>query len=108
MNRCEQCNAPLPINGTHCNRCNAPRHDIAEQEARRQASGPFVRFLSWVVVTFFSLTMLLWFAGCAVLGAGVGHLAFSLGLSEIFCWIIGIVATLFIYGLSWLVLIVRS
>lgn len=67
-----------------------------------------MRFLCWVVGTFFSLTLLLWFAGCAVLGAGAGFLAFSLGLNEIFCWMIGIVVTLFTYGLLWLVLIFRS
>ena len=108
MNRCKQCDAPLPINGTHCNRCNAPRDDIEEQDARRRARGPFVRFLSWILGTFFSLTLLLWFAGCAVLGAGAGYLAFSLGLNVLFSWVVGIVVTLFVYCLSWLSLIFRS
>jgi hypothetical protein len=107
LNRCKQCNAPLPINGTHCNRCNAPRDDIEEQDEQRRKRSPFVRFLCWIVGTFFSLTLLLWFAGCCVLGAVAGYLAYSLGLNEIFCWIIGIVVTLFTYGLSWMVLIFR-
>jgi len=64
--------------------------------------------MCWVLGTFFSLTLILWFAGCAALGAGVGYLAFSMGLSKILCWIIAAVVTMFLYGLSWLVLIFRN
>jgi hypothetical protein len=108
VNRCKQCNAPLTINGTHCNRCNAPRDDIEEQQQQGQRRGPVVQFMCWVLGTFCSLTLVLWFAACAASGAGVGYLAFSMGLSEIICWIIAAVVTMFLYGLSWFVLIFRS
>jgi hypothetical protein len=108
LKRCKQCDAPLPINGTHCNRCSAPRDDIGEQEHQRQNRGPFVTFMCWVLGTFFSLTLVLWFAACAALGAGAGYLAFSMGLSKIVCWIVAAVVTIFLYGLSWLVLVFRD
>lgn len=109
MNRCKQCNAPLTINGTHCNRCNAPRDDIGEQNRKRQKRGPFVTFLCWVLGTFFSLTFLLWFAACAGVGAAAGCAGFYLfSLSETICWIIAVVVTLLIYGLTWLIFIFHN
>ena len=64
-----------------------------------------MKFLCWVVGTFFRLTLLLWFVGCCVLGSGAGYLGYSLELGEVFGWIMGIVVTLFTDWLSWLVFI---
>ena len=59
-----------------------------------------------IVGLFFSLTFLLWFGACAAIGAGTGwlfHAAF--GLEEWLCWGIAGVVTLFVYALSWFVVI---
>ncbi len=63
-------------------------------------------FLVRIVGLFFSLTFLLWFGACAALGAGTGWLAHAvLALPEWICWGIGGFVTLFVYALSWFVLI---
>ena len=106
MNRCHECDAPLPINGTNCPRCEAPRTDIEQQNDQRGHQGPFVKFLMGVVGMFFSLTMLLWFAGCAVVGvAGGCAMHYGLGVHPIICWIAGILLTFFAYTLSWVMVI---
>ena len=105
MKRCKQCDAPLLINGTHCNRCNAARDDLEEQEHLLQKRGIVVTFLLWVLGTFFSLSLLFWLGVCAAIGGAVGYLAWLVGVHHVLCWVIGIVVTVFTYGLSWLFVI---
>ena len=106
MKRCKQCDSPLTITGTHCPRCNAPRDDLEEQRRDRQRRDPVADLLIRIVGIFFSLTFLLWFGACAALGAGAGWLAHAvLGVPDLLCWVIGAVVTLFLYALSWFVLI---
>jgi hypothetical protein len=75
-----------------------------EQQARRR--DPIVTFLSWVLGSFFSLTFLVWFAACAAVGACVGSgLYYGLDWNGILCWIVAAIVTLFLYGLSWIMVI---
>ena len=105
MKRCKQCNAPLTINGTHCNRCQAPRDDLEEQEYLRRKRSVVVTFLAWILGTFFSVTMLLWFLVCDASGATAGYFVHLAGMHQALCWMIGVVVTVFLYGLSWLIVI---
>lgn len=106
MNRCHECDAPLPINGTHCKRCNAPRNDIEEQNRARHRHDGVVRFLGGVLSIFVSVTFFMWFAGCAAIGAAVGcTMYYGFDIHPLFCWIAGVVVTFFGYGLSWATLI---
>jgi len=106
VNRCRKCDAPLPINGTHCQRCQCPRDDLADQDQRRRQRDPVTTFFYWIAGTFFSFTFLLWFSACAAVGGGLGYVLYSvLEFHGALCWIVGISVTLFLYGLSWMIVI---
>ena len=106
LKRCKHCNAPLTITGTHCNRCQAPRDDIEEQHHERRKRDIVTTFLVFLVGSFFSLTLLLWFAGCAVIGVGLGCVLYSsFGINIFFCSLIGCITTFFVYAFTWFIFI---
>ncbi len=102
MNRCSECDAPLPINGSQCPKCGALRNDIGGQQPHPHKMDPISKVLTFFAMTIFDIVIITRLLICAVIGFGVGAAMYYFGnVNLTVCVIVGVVVTFVVSGLMW-------